>query len=297
MKREMDIPSALTFEGTNAVLNAYNATTAYRNDVLLVAPGAHALTAELDWTKSNTHLVGMAGPNALSDYSEPGVSIYTITANVAQTVDLTGNYCQFRGANFTNNCDDADNLAAFNVNGYGAYFKNCSFHGIMGSTQGSTVVCASLYIDSLGSGYRFDDCVIGQNQWVVRTGALQGHVRYINTSGTSSANGRFNDCTFLSASETVTSAMVAIPHVLATDRFHLFNRCVFTNFSVNWGIRLNQVFYNAGAMQTTDILLKDCAAYGFDEWQDSDLGTMYESNMPVATVGGGLAKEPTAVVS
>jgi hypothetical protein len=69
------------------------------------------------------------------------------------------------------------------------------------------------------------------------------------------------------------------------------------NFSVNWAIRLNQVFYNPAGMETTNILLQDCAAYGFDEWQDSDLGTMYESNMPVATVGGGLAKEVTAVVS
>jgi len=275
---------------------AYDAMEAYRNDVMLVAPGAYAETVELAWDLNNTHAMGLAGPTSFNDYSEPGVSIYTTTAAVAETVDLTGNYCQFHGINFANNGADTGNLAAFNVDGYSARFKGCSFHGVMNSTQNGVVAAAALYIDGLGSWYDFEDCVIGDDNWTVRTDALSSQLRYVSAANyPDSQHGRFKDCRFRLRSETATCAMVAMPGQYAVDRIHEFIRCTFTNHSVNWVNTLNQVFYSVSNQMTNTILLTDCTQSGFDEWQDSDEGSMFMANMAAATAtGAGKAVEPTA---
>ena len=173
--------------------------------------------------------------------------------------------------------------------------NSLAFHFIIGLGAGNddTVAAASLYIAASGMYPLFEDCIIGQNVWDVREGALSGVLRFTGTTGPQ--NGIFRRCTFLSASETATVAMVALPVNSCIDRLWLFDNCHFENFSVNAAVRLNQVFYdNCGT--THSIMLHNCSAIGFDEWQDADQGNSYiGSNMPIVGVGGGLARNPTAV--
>lgn len=276
------------------VASAFAATTASRNDVVAVTPGAHQVTGELAWNKDFTHCIGLAGPTSFNDYSEPGVSIYTTTAGVAETVDLTGDYCQFHGINFANNGADTGNLAAFNVDGYSASFFGCSFHGVMNSTQNGVAAAAALYIDGLGSWYRFVNCVIGDDNWTVRTDANSGQLAYVGTTSCpASQHGIFEDCRFRQRSETATVAMVRIAHVYAIDRIHEFVRCSFSNFSVDWGNDLNRVFYQVGSLQTANIFIRDCIVSGFTEYQTDDQGELFQGNNALANKQGGIAVELT----
>lgn len=281
----------------HSVTEGEDALTAYRNDVLLVMPGAYDEAAEIAWDKSNTHLIGLAGPATQSDYTEPGVNIYTDTAAVAETIDVTGNLCQFHNIHFCNVGDDTGNLAAFNLDGYGAWIKGCSFSNMMTAGSDGVVAAAALYIDQLGAHCLIEDCCIGQQEWDERTGALSGVLRFVNTSsGGGPKSGTFRRCIFRSRSDTAEVAMVALPASYCIGRGWLMDNCHFTNMSMNNGTNLNQVFYdNCGT--TYNIMLHQCSALGIDEWQDADRGNNYiGADMPICGRGGGLAYLPNAVV-
>ena len=121
---------------------AYAATTGGQNDVILVAPGAYAETAEIAWSKDNTHCIGLRGPVTHADYSEYNTVVYTITTQVNYTVNLTGDHCIFRNIGFNNGGNHATNLAAMMVNGYGNLFENVSFIGNLAANQLSAAAAA-----------------------------------------------------------------------------------------------------------------------------------------------------------
>lgn len=277
-------------------LDAYNATTASRNDTLCIYPGAYVLTAELAWANNFTHLLGLGGPNTHGDYSEPNCVIYTDTITNASTVTVTGNNCQMINMTFSNAGANAACLTAFTANAYGCYYRGCSFQGNMTAEQLATAAAASLYVAGGGMFNHFIDCQIGNDQWGKRSGANSGQIRF---TGTVQPNGIiFKDCRVVSWSQTTTCAAVALPANGAVGRGLTFDNCLFYNLNDSAWTNMSNVFYdNDMAGQT--IVLKDCAAYGYAEWQANGAGVDRRifSNMGVATAGGGLMIEPTATIS
>jgi hypothetical protein len=275
---------------------AYAAMVAGRNDVMLIAPGIYDLDAELAWSKANTHMIGLGGPNTLGDFYEPNVCVYTDSTSVASVVTVTGQNCQFHNVNFFQYGNNAACLTAFTLTAYGCYLKNCAFMGATTAGTDNVVAAASLYIGASAGYPIFEDCTIGQNCWYAREGALSGVLRFTNTSSaTLPYNGKFIRCRFLSISETATVAMVALPANSCIAGTWLFDNCSFENYSVNWAANLNQVFYDACGT-SHGIVLHHCMALGIDEWQDADGGNNYiGSDMPIVGLGGGLARNPTAV--
>lgn len=275
----------------SSVSAAYAKTKTNRNDVILVAPGAYAETATIDWAKDNTHLIGMGGPVTAADYSEYNTVLYTSTAAVDFTIDLTGDHCQFVNIGINNAGNDATNYAAMRVNGYGNLFNNVTFIGNMGASQLSAVACASLYIHTYAHNCRWYNCAIGEDCWGNRSGANSGQLRFSSTSQPN--GGIFKDCYFRSASLTATVAMVAIPANGAVGRGWKFENCTFHNTNTTASAtNCNEVFYindNTGTSPIT--LLKDCSAIGYDCWQDNDYDRI-RSNMSQWYSGGGLTSEP-----
>ena len=294
-RTELDIPAELLFTGALAPAQAYEAASGDRNDVVCVFPGAYDINTELAWSKANTHLIGMGGPNSFGDWSEPNVVIYSDATDCASVITVTGANCQFLNFTAQNYGNNPACLTAFTLNKYGCRFRNVSFQGVMTAGNDDVVAAASLYIAANGMYPIFEKCVIGQNVWDVREGALSGMLRFTGTT-VGPYGGEFRDCRFLSRSETATVAMVALPANKCIGGTWLFDNCSFENFSLDWAANLNQVFYDNCAT-THGILLKGCSAIGIDEWQDADAGNNYiGSTMPIVGLGGGLARNPTAVV-
>jgi hypothetical protein len=279
-----------------SVKAAHDTTTASRNDIIFVLPGAYDELAELAWNKASVHMIGLGGPNMRGDWSEYNSVVYTDTTAQNYTVNITGANCIFQNLTLENYGNHADNYAAMQVNKYGCFFKNVAFHGAMAALQYADSDCGSLSIGGSGMYPYFEDCIIGQDVWGALATDGSAHLRFAATSGRPN-NGHFRGCQFVSNSTTVTTALVRITNQSAWGRGWVFEKCIFRNWNDD-DENLNQVFnIAAGAQnQKRSILLKDCAAYGFDEWQDIDT-TIVLSNMGVATAGGGLHIEPTATIS
>ncbi len=271
----------------------HDALTASRNDCLLAYPGAYLATAEQIWSKANTHLIGMAGPNSLGDHTEPSVVFHTQTANVAATLSVTGGASQFHNFQLINNASDADNLTAGEVDAHSTYWKNVAFKGHFGATQNSTAVCASLYIMNGAFNPIFDGCTIGQDNWGPRSVANSGVLRFADSTGRPSG-GQFRDCVFLSRSITATVTMIAVPAAQSIGRSWLFKGCHFSNFYDETTL-LNQVIYTVTGTQKFTIQLMHCTQAGFTQWQQGDFDVVV-ADMPITGLGGGQMRAPTASV-
>ena len=270
---------------------AYAAATGSRNDVIAVFPGAYDETATLDWTKDNTHLVGLGGPNTRSDYSEKNVVIYTDTTEVDYTIHLTGDHCVFLNIGINNAGNHASNYGPLYVDGYGNYFENVSLIGNMTANQLADDDCASLHIGTNAHNCKWINCDIGEDCWGKRSAAHSGQVSFI---GSQPNGGLFENCFFRSESQTATVAMVTVYKAAAgtthIGRGWVFKNCIFNNFDSRTatGTNCNQVFDMHDATGSWPILLHNCSAYGYDRWTDQT-AYVIKGTMPVADDGGGLS--------
>lgn len=271
---------------------AYAATTSGQGDIVFVTPGAHVETAEIAWSNDNTHCIGMGGPVTHADYSEYNTVVYTVTAQQNYVVNLTGDHCKFINIGLNNGGNHATNLAAMLLNGYGNQFANTSFIGNLAANQLSAVACGSLEISTNAHNCRFDNCVIGEDAWGTRTGALSGQLIF---SGSQPNGGIMRDCIIKSQSSQTNVAMVRVTPI-GIGRGWLFERCSFLNFGTQ---EIDQVFASSVNLTThswTQISLKDCAAFGIDEWTDHTVDAIY-ATMSSATNKGGMAIAVTAGAS
>jgi len=268
-----------------------------RNDTMFLANGNYILTAEFDWTKSDTNVVGLC-ENIEGDHTQGGVNIYSTTVTVVNTIDLSGDRCLFQNVKITNAGAAAACLQAVFVRGAGALFKNVAISGSCAATQAATALATSLCIGRGGYFPRFEDCVIGNNTQVTRTGATNSHLHFTNLGGGTYPpdNGTFKRCKFLSISVAATTPMIYVL-LNSLDRIWLFEDCTFYNFYVGAATKLNEVIHDDDTFYTHQIVLKRCTAVGYTEWQTSDIGFgSVQSDMPITGTGGGLTTPPTAAV-
>lgn len=273
--------------------------TASQNDVVMVAPGLYTETAAIAWSKHNTHMVGLGGPMTVADYTYTHVPvIYNATAAVDSVATVTGKGCQFHSVLLENNGADAANLTAFDVDAEGVFCKDVHFHGNMNSTQCAVAAACSLRISDGGFYPRFEDCVIGQNEWSLRATANSGQL-YFAGAATAPSNGVFKNCRFLSIATTATVAMVVVPAVDYIGRGWVFDNCGFHNIDPSAANgQMNQVFrlVNTGS-DNRPISLHNCWATGYTEWQTADGSpSLLEADMPITATAGGLMKQPTGTV-
>ncbi len=274
--------------------DAYAAMEAYRNDVMLVMPGGYDLTAELAWSKSWTHMLGLGGPCNFNLHTDPGVNIYTDSTQVVETIDCTGDKCQFQNVLIANVGNHAENLAAFNLDGIGAYFSRVMFMGAKNPLNAVVVTASSLHIDSGGDSPIFEDCVIGDNNGSKR--ATAEHTASLYFTGTGYAmNGLFRRCRFnVKSDNTLYAHAVRLPGNYCINKQWIWDDCHFYNYDDNNTTQLAHVFWEA-IMSTHSILLHNCTMQGFDKWQHGNLGDAYFGvSMPIAATAGGIVLNPTS---
>ncbi len=288
-RTEMDIPAELISTGALAPSQAFADCSANRNDVVLAFPGAYLHTAEIAWNKAQTHIVGMGGPNVGGDYSEPGVAIYTTTANVANMINITGANSQFHNLIVNNVGADADNVSAIKLVNYGCRFKNVHMAGCMAATQAAAALACSLWIRGAGMYPVFENCIIGHDVWTTRSGANQGVILF-NESNTQTNGGFFKGCQILSVCETATGAFVSVVGNNVLGRGWIFENCNFNNYTT--GTAMNQAFYESASNSIGDrqVILNNCSLNGCDSWQDDDNATIVTAMATPNAAGGGVVE-------
>lgn len=297
IESELDIPSELKFQGSSAPKDAYDNVTAYRNDVLIIFPGAYDIDSEWDLTKPQTHMVGCGGPNIGGDHSEPNVCIYSDSTSCANVVDVAAENCIFKNLNFENYGANAACVAAVKVNDYGCWFENCRIAGNMTSQQNGAAAAASLVIGESGMYPVFKNCQIGQDVWGARTTANSGVINFNGSNGRPNGSD-FINCRILSVGDDANCAMIRVTDAYDIGRGHRFDNCIFSHFdSTGAGsTTLAKAIYTPStSVQRHIIHLHNCMAIGIDEWQTDD-DSVVMADMPITGTGGGLSRNPTGTV-
>lgn len=271
-----------------------DALTSGRNDVLLVYPMALDVDTEVDWDKSNTHMIGLGGPNVGGDWSEPNVVLYSDNVATVQILDISGHNCIFKNLNIENYGANAACLFAVKLNGYGNWFEDCGIKGTMTSAQCGVAGAGSLQIAGAGMYPVFKNCQIGQDVWGTRTTANSGVIEF--NSSARPNGGDFINCRILSVGDDANCAMVRVASATSIGRGWRFDNTIFSHFDGNAsGVTdLARVFYTPStAVQREIIHLHNCMVIGADEWQTDD-DNVVVSDMPACSTSGGIAINPTS---
>ena len=269
---------------------AYAKTVTDRNDVIIVAPGIYTTTAELAWTKDCVHLIGSNAGMPNGDWTlTPGCPVFT-TATITQAniLNLTGERNTFHNIIFENYGNNAACLQAVTVDGYGNSFYNCGFNGVMLANQISTAAACSLNIAGGAYYSYFENCLIGQSEWGIRTSTTQGQVRFTSTSA-SPAYGHFNKCVFRSHAETAGVPMVYVAAQYAAGGYWRYTDCLFFNFWTNYASKCSAAFSNNGVSSQWHVLER-CTAVGYTEWITNDTGEWVVGAIQSSGSGGGVAE-------
>jgi hypothetical protein len=269
----------------HTVALAYAATTSNRNDVVCKYPGIETVTAELNWSNSRTHLVGLGGPQQKGYESGTGLTSSTIT--VANVIHNTGVNNQFHNITVMNAGGNAACLSAFKNAGYGTRMIGCQIIGCAETaTQGKTALANSLAIASGGYYFYAENCNFGSTDFGA-LGADTACVLLFEADGMSS-DGKFVACNFGAMIDATTRPLIYVGSN-GIDRDWIFDRCEFYAFSTNHTYKMAQVVTNQDAVPSTyDMVFKDCCAINVTAFRTASNGCTWAS-------GGGAAASKTGV--
>jgi len=242
-----------------------------RNDCMLIAPGAYLVTTSLTWDKSQSHALGLGGPNQRhcpTTATEGAVQIKNVTTTVDSIFHVTGNYCQFHNFQTMNTFSASANRCDFLIGARNIYFNGMRPRGGNGANQlnhadgGIPVIFEA---SSGCAGFTADKTTFGSAGNSART-VGPGSLLFEALAGAFSP--RFNDCHFEMRCETSGSSNPSLIHLAGSqsiDRLMHFNRCTFYNFADNLSVIPDYVIVDDQS-STHMSLLQDCAMYGFDYW-------------------------------
>lgn len=286
---------------------AYAGIVADRNDIILAFPGTYTAIASQAWNKRATHLLGLGGPNTTGHFRTSSASdmsnvqIHTVTAQVAETINVTGGNCQMHNVLIHNEGSHATNYAALKVNKYGFYGKNLHIRGATGELAMADKNCASLYVHTDADYLMMENCIIGHNTYTygARDAALSGVVNFSCGVTAGPQNGIFKDCYFPVRAETSTVGAVRWSSTSCADRDWIFENCLFTNFWSNYAGSLAAVFkMDINPPITSNFILRRSACIGFDEWVEAgaDHVPVIMGDMSITDSGGGVMRQQTQTV-
>lgn len=203
---------------------------------------------------------------------------------LANMITISGSNNAFYNLHVANYGSGAAALGCIDLTGNRNYFQNCHFAGGGHATPAAETGMYSLKLQ--GEENTFESCVIGLDS-ITRAAANAE----ILIDGGATRN-IFRNCYIISFSDTAGKLAVKVADTTAIDRFLIFDNCIFYNFSTNHSQTLTAAFSVPASTQTHDIILKDCMAVGYAEWEANDRGQMF-MNMDTPTAeDGGIAVEP-----
>lgn len=246
---------------SDSITDLHNAMTAYRNDTLIVLPGAHSVTTAITWSKAYTNIVGthMGSMNHRSRIS-------TSTAEMGTLFTLTGEGAMIKNIMFSQEGSHATgNAIAFYANCHRPVIENCSFRNI----GALAVVDNSHRSLKIGSCYdiTFRNCQIGETSY----DAVEATSYVIEFSGTDAGKYIFENCMILGAGSANASFFYQPANV---GGFTLFKECLFHNSTISTLDAMTQAF-NISGTGNDGVFLMDCLVNGAAAYETSDSGVLF----------------------
>lgn len=254
--------------------------TTGQNDVLCVA-GQTIIseTAECDWDKSYTHMVGLGGPQ--NSGFDVGTGFTTTTATVGAIIHNTGTGNQFHDVTITNAGAAATALTAFNNAGPRTVLKGCQIVGMLGATACDTTLASSLQMSANGYYFKAEDCIFGTTDGQTQGSDTNAPIYYV--AGAMVSDNLFKHCLIQSQVAAATRVLVYVAQT-GCDRQQIFEDCTFYAFAANHAVTMTQAIKDSNT-STHDIIIKDCAGIGITDWT-TDANMTYSSSPDAGTAGG-----------
>lgn len=251
---------------------AYAACTEGQNDVVVLVSrpttaaattGTFRLSAQLDWAKSATHLIGMTAPTMIGQRAR----ISTATGATTNIADLIKISCQ--GSMFANfsifqgvgQASTDEQLCQ--ITGQRNYFWNVGFQG-MGSANGAGRAGSYVLYLNGGSENTFESCQIGVD--TQSRSAANANVKLRSAA----TRNMFKSCIFPVYATATSPLIVDAAASASIDRFAWFKDCLITNF----GSSALAAVVGFHASQGGFILMDGCSAAGCTDWTASDTATV-----------------------
>lgn len=270
---------------------AYAKTTANKNDTVFYLAGSSSisLSAQLVWSNSMTHLIGVCSPSPVAQRAR--IFQAAAATGLSPLIDITGSGCIFSNIYINQGVNDATSKVCVRVKGQRNAFINCHFTGINNATQ-DVAGAASLELGAGSAENIFKHCSIGSDTQVTRA---QNSTELLFTAGAASTRNLFEDCLIYAYISNAGHRLVSISDGTAIDRWNIFKNCLFITDSLNRGVTATEVFLTPAGIVQGKIILQDCmmltdGASGSGVWDASGAAVIW-ANMgaPTAAAAGGIA--------
>jgi len=254
---------------------AYAKCTSDKHDVIYVIPSDTGVleTAAITWAKDYTDVIGLGPVRQVGNRAR----IVCNATDLSPFFTISAHGCLFRNVMFWQGQDDVHSLINVSVTGDRNKFESVHFAGGGHATQ-AIDGGASLHING-GSENEFEDCTIGVDTIDAATGMAA--LVFAETGG--AARNLFRECRFTICAGATSAIFVEMLGDLSTDRYTIFDRCLFINTDDTYS--LTSAFVLPATNGPKRVLLKDCACIGADDWDSSNRGILY-LNTGTITAGG-----------
>lgn len=288
---------------------AHNKATAGNNDVIvLVGDGSTTATARLSlalaqgvdssvssgqlvWSKNATHLIGVTAPTGISQRARIAPPSGTYTASTfgsATMVNVTASGCMFANFSLWGGFSTGSTSAITWIDaGARNAYQNVHIGGLADAASAGAAACRVIKISGSGE-HTFENCTFGVDT-VTRTAA---NVTVEFSGGTTRSV--FRNCIFPFMTSAATPLGVIVSAAAGSDRFQLFDRCVFINAIKSTSTAMDGLSTLAASMGGMHVY-KDCTLVGITEYgtDATSRGQIYVDGGTVTAATSGIAVNPT----
>lgn len=261
---------------------AHDSCVNNNNDVVFLT-GTVNITSTLTWSKSRTHLIGLA-PNLLSQararVSQTGSSVFT------PLVNITGSECIFRDIGTFHGFANASAQIAVQVSGGRNEFTRCLFGGMGDATAAAQAGGRSLLLSGTTGENTFRQCQIGLD--TIASSAANASLEF---SGGNPRN-VFEECIFPRMTSSANTLFITVG-AGGVDRFTEFRKCIFANAIKSTSTQMT-VAAAVNAAPGGMLIFQDCMLIGATKWGDAGgLANSYIDSAQPAAASGGLGVNPS----
>ena len=244
------------------VYKAHSAATANQNDVVLVlgggttSGGSTVETLAIVWSKSFTHLIGVASPVGIAGRAR---IVDNSTAGVSPFFTLSGNGCIF--SNVQIGTFKASGTICFELTGSRNYFDSVHFAGIgEAATAGANAAARSLRINGGGENL-FVNSIVGLD--TVARSTTNTELEVIAAS----ARNRFVNCEFHAYASNAGHLFISVG-ASGLDRQLELDRCTFVN-PIGAAATTMTYAFSVNAAPGGSIIMRDPLKVGATGWASS----------------------------